>query len=235
MKQDMTPKLLKDLGIYLKEGTKYKYRYGLYECQYCGKEFTASTYDIVRKRSTKSCGCLQVGSNTKHNLTSHPLYRAWYKMKYRCTYTQSSDYIDYGGRGIKVCARWLDLNNFIEDMLPTYIEGLTLDRIDVNGNYEPANCRWANSTTQARNTRDIQINNTSGYRGAVWHKAANKWSAQISLEGKSKHLGYYNTALDAAKAYERYVRLNELEHNFTPALSQLEIIEVTGLLNNKNK
>ena len=153
----------------------------------------------------------------------------------RCTNETHAYYKYYGARGISVCKEWEDLGCFIQWADSTYIEGYTLDRIDVNGNYEPANCRWANSTTQARNTRDIKINNTSGYRGVSWHKGNNKWVAQISLEGKSKYLGVYPTPLDAAKAYEVYVRLNGLEHNFTPALSQSEIIEVTELLSNKNK
>ena len=120
----------------------------------------------------------------------------------------------------------MDIKNFIEDMYPDYKEGLTLDRIDVNGNYEPDNCRWATNEIQRRNTRDIQSNNTSGYRGVCWHKRDNIWVSRVRVNLKFIQLGSFKTALEAAKAYERYVRLNNLEHNFTPALTEEEIEEL---------
>ena len=219
LEKDMTPILLEDLGIRFTSDTKkYKARYGLYQCQYCGKEFEGNSYDITRG-NTKSCGC----QSPAHGLRSHQLYNTWHNMKHRCYNPINVRYNEYGVRGIKVCDRWLDIKNFIEDMFPSWEEGLTLDRIDVNGNYEPDNCRWATINTQARNTRDIMKTNTSGFRGVAWHKGSDKWQSRITLNNKRLHLGYYTTALEAAKAYERYVRLNNLEHNFTPALTEEEI------------
>ena len=147
-------------------------------------------------------------------------------MRARCYNTNRDYYLDYGGRGIKVCDRWLDIRNFIEDMYPSYQEGLTLDRVDVDGNYEPDNCRWATKSTQAQNTRDIMKTNTSGYRGVSWDKRGKRWRVRIRVENKHIHLGYHQTALEGAKAYETYVRLNNLEHNFTPVLSEEEIEEL---------
>lgn len=73
-------------------------------------------------------------------------------MRARCNNPKNHDYVDYGGRGISICARWNSFANFFADMGPRP-PGLTVDRIDVNGNYEPGNCRWATSITQARNKR----------------------------------------------------------------------------------
>lgn len=229
LEKDMTPVLLEDLGTrYPTEKSKEKKRYGLYQCQYCGKEFEVQTRSI-KDGNTKSCGCQSPAHNNPHGRGNHPLYSTWYMMRDRCHNPKNSRYENYGGRGIKVCDRWMDINNFIEDMYSSYQEGLTLDRIDVNGNYEPDNCRWATNQVQGRNSRDICKSNTSGYRGVILHKWANKWESRIKVNKKSIYLGLYLTALEAAKAYERYVRLNNLEHNFTPALTEEEVEELYKL------
>lgn len=217
--KDMKPILLEDLGMrYPTENSKRRYRYGLYQCQYCGKEFEAQVNNMKRGHY-KSCGCLKV----KHNLYYHPLYHTWYSMKDRCHNLKSQYYKDYGGRGIKVCDRWLNIEYFIEDMYPSYQEGLSIDRIDVNGDYKLDNCRWVTQNIQSRNTRDIKNTNTSGFRGVSYRKDRGTWSTKIVVDYKRVQLGCYSTALEAAKAYERYVRLNNLEHNFTPALTPEEI------------
>ena len=220
LEKDMTPKLIGETWRkYPTETSTQKSTYGLFECQYCGKEFETQISNI-KSGHTKSCGCQKY----KHGLTRHRLFKTWCGLVDRCNNIKNPRYRDYGGRGIKVCPRWLDIVNFIEDMMPTYVEGLTLDRININGNYEPSNCRWASATTQQRNTKHLQVNNTSGYRGVVYSKAAKKWSSIIKINYKSIYLGLFDTAVEAAKAYEMYVRLNNLEHNFTPALSEEEIL-----------
>ena len=226
IERDMTPILIEDLGVrFPTEKSKHKARYGLYQCQYCGKEFECLQQN-VKKGNTKSCGCQSVKFKNPHGLRYHRLYDTWRDMKGRCYNPKSTNYTDYGGRGIKVCDRWLDIKNFIEDMYPSYQEGLTLDRIDVNGNYEPDNCRWTTKEVQNRNNRQLRITNTSGFRGVSWYTPTKKWVASIRVNTKSKNLGYYSTALEAAKVYETYVRLNNLEHNFTPALTEDEISEL---------
>ena len=226
IKRDMTPRLVKDLGMgYFTEKSKHKTKLGIYECQYCGKEFEGHTYNI-KSGTAKSCGCQKYKPREKiikHGLRKHRLYKTWASMRDRCLNKSGIDYINYGGRGIEICGRWLSIDNFIEDMYPSYQEGLSLDRIDINGNYESNNCRWATKTTQSRNTRDIQRNNTSGYRGVGWHKASNTWRVRIIVNYTTIELGSYPTALEGAKAYETYVRLNKLEHNFTPALLEEEV------------
>lgn len=208
--------LLQDLGmVYATDKSKAKRRYGIYKCGYCGTEFKANSYS-VKIGNTKSCGCYQKKmasiSNKKHGLKHNKIYGSWTAMHQRVFNTTGISYEYYGGRGIKICARWMDINNFVEDMYPSYKDGLTLDRIDVNGNYEPSNCRWATKETQSRNTRKIHKTNTSGYRGVSFYKRDKIYTAQIRVDFKKKHLGRFKTALEAAKAYDNYVIENKLEH-----------------------
>lgn len=87
-----------------------------------------------------------------HGMNKTPTHNTWYGMKQRCLYKKDKDYLSYGGRGIKVCKRWLTFKNFLEDMGIKPI-GLTLDRINNDGNYEPSNCKWATRKEQQRNRR----------------------------------------------------------------------------------
>jgi len=198
--------LLEDLGLlYPTSNSKQKARYGLYKC-FCGKEFKVIKAHI-KNGNTKSCGC---SINKTHGLRSHRLYDTWRNMLKRCNNKNDKSYLDYGGRGVKVCRRWERLENFISDMYPTFKEGLTLDRKNHLGNYEPDNCRWATLNTQAQNTRLLNSTNTSGYRGVS--KNGEKWRVRISIDNKSKHLGYFKNPIDGAKAYDRYITDNNLEH-----------------------
>lgn len=82
-------------------------------------------------------------------------YSSWSNMKNRCLCSTAQDFKYYGGRGIKVCERWLTFDNFLADMGEPP-DGLTLDRIDPDGNYEPKNCRWASRATQSQNRRNVR-------------------------------------------------------------------------------
>ena len=84
------------------------------------------------------------------------VYMAWKNMLQRCNNPKSKYYKNYGGRGIKVCNRWLKLENFLVDMGKSP-EGLILDRINNNGNYEPDNCRWTDRKTSNRNSRLVKL------------------------------------------------------------------------------
>ena len=91
--------------------------------------------------------------NYKNGLSQHPVRRAWYDMKRRCLNPDVQNYKYYGERGIKVCSRWLCLENFWDDMRSSWRKGLSLDRINNDGNYTPTNCRWATHSQQIKNQR----------------------------------------------------------------------------------
>ena len=210
-KEKKIPELLEDLGRkFPTENSKEKKRYGLYKCPFCNKEFEAITGDI-KSGKQKSCGCLNRRPKT-HGLTNHRLYQTWNGMMNRCYNINTVNYINYGGKGISVCKRWHNIENFIEDMYSSFEEGLTLDRINVDGNYEMENCRWTDTNTQAQNTRKIMSTNTSGYRGVSWHKGAGKWIVRIVINYKEKYLGCFTDLEDGVRAYDQYIIDNNLEH-----------------------
>lgn len=107
----------------------------------------------------KSCGCGEyenrVNNCTSHKLSNTRLYNIWCAMKQRCYYSKHKDYHNYGGRGIVVCDEWKnDFKSFYDwSVTHGYLDNLSIDRIDVNGNYEPKNCRWATSQEQRLNQR----------------------------------------------------------------------------------
>lgn len=114
----------------------------------CGNERVVLGIQL-RSGTVRSCGCNKV----KHHRASEAIYKRWCGMVARCSNPKHVAYPLYGGRGIRVCERWLSFENFYADMGECPRPGMSLDRIDVNGEYSPANVRWADSKTQRNNQR----------------------------------------------------------------------------------
>lgn len=177
--------------------------YWLCICE-CGCKRSVVIYDLINEKS-KSCGCVSsermANAARTHGMSSTRFIRIWRTMLRRCYETKFPQYDNYGGRGIIVCEDWHDFNNFKNDMFDTYNDWLSIDRIDVNGNYCKENCRWVNYSTQAYNKRKVNTN-TSGRTGVSFHNKMKKWAAKITKDKKQIHLGYYNEFEDAVKARE---------------------------------
>lgn len=163
------------------DSSKKSQRRAIFECS-CGKHFE-SRISHIKYKWVKSCGCLQkqamkIIGNTKitHGKSKHPLFSIWRSMIQRCQDKKSINYSLYGGRGITVCDRWLDVNNFIEDMNNSFKKGLQIDRIDNDGNYNFENCRWA---TRKENCNNRRSNRVIEYKGIK--KNITEWTEILGI------------------------------------------------------
>ncbi len=126
----------------------------------CG-ELTLKTSIQLRSGRSRSCGCLsaEVSSvaNRTHGMRKAPEYKSWVSMKQRCLNPRNDRYADYGGRGIKICERWLSFANFFADLGPRPNRSYTHERNNNELGYAPENCRWATKKEQSRNRRSSVI------------------------------------------------------------------------------
>ena len=138
----------------------------LWECLCdCGQTTFVRTCDLTSKNSM-SCGCLSremTGNIRKsHQMTKTPLYNVWCGIKQRCEYKKHVAYDRYGGKGIKMSDEWKDFMTFYNDMSEGYSKGLSIERLDSNGDYCKSNCKWATTTEQANNKKNNRIVTVDG-------------------------------------------------------------------------
>ncbi len=162
----------------------------------CGNTCRVSGINL-RRGATKSCGCRQ--ARVKHGRARRgqwtPEYSAWNSVMTRCYNKNDKGYQYWGGRGIRVCSRWHDVNNFIADMGPRPSPLHSIDRIDNDGDYEPSNCRWATSKQQTDNRRNSRLIEFDGRTqtlaqwasevglawGTIAHRIRQGWSIERAL------------------------------------------------------
>lgn len=165
--QDLTGKKFGHWTVIKRVNDRYDkrgYPIVMWECECdCDKHTVKTIYgNALRSGKSTSCGCDKdrIRENARqlfstHNESKTRLYKIWAYMKKRCYNTSALNYKDYGGRGITVCDEWLKYEAFRDWALSHgYDDTLSIDRIDVNGNYKPDNCRWVDCVAQANNKRN---------------------------------------------------------------------------------
>lgn len=174
----------------------------------CGNECKVSGSNLTTGH-TLSCGCLQkersIKASTTHGGRYRPEYSTWCHIKARCYNEKCERYPKYGGRGIKMCDRWLNsFEDFLEDMgeIPEGV-GYSIERKDVNGDYCPDNCIWVNDNSLQCFNQNKKSNNTSGRTGVVWLKDRNVWQVNLTKNGKVHYFGKFKDFNDAVKSVEQ--------------------------------
>lgn len=203
--KDLAGKQFGNLTAIKKVGRKNHSNIWLCRCK-CGNEVECYQHNLERGTST-SCGCLRSHyakkSRNCHGESTSRLYKEWSRMRTRCYNKNVKEYPRYGGRGITVCPEWDKYWPFREWAHENgYAENLTLDRKDVNGNYEPSNCRWIPMSEQASNKRTNTFIEYGGKKqtAAKWarelgigkdtitYRVRAGWTAEECLFGKEKNV-----------------------------------------------
>lgn len=180
-----------------------RHREAMWKCVCdCGNVSVVSASKL-RSGATKSCGCLRSEvtgaltlSHGQSGRASSPEYRAWKSMRIRCLCRTSMSYASYGGRGITICDDWLgSFEAFLADMGLRPSPQHSLDRINNDGNYEPANCRWATKSVQSFNRRSVKLVSAGEFTGSLKEIAAH-----FGVDYRALHYRVRRTALPVLAA-----------------------------------
>jgi len=177
--RDLTGEQFGRITVLHRAENRGKQTFWLCECS-CGSTKEICAYNLT-KGLTKSCGCLSaemIGERSRtHGMTESREYQIWLGMKARCHTESNRAYKYYGAKGVSVCDAWFNsFEQFLADM-GVAPEGASIDRVDVRGNYEPSNCRWA--------TAEEQANNKSNNRRITWQgktMTAAQWGRELGLK-----------------------------------------------------
>lgn len=193
-KLDVTGKVFGRLTVIEWAGSWNQQNFWICHCECGDPAYNPVTVYVgsLTSGNTTSCGC----TTRKHNMTRTRIYHAWYNMIRRCTDSSLQDYCNYGGRGITVCERWLEFENFYADM-GERPKGCTLDRLDNDAGYSPENCAWRTYKEQATNKRN---NRLVLWRGET--KATSQWEEDERLVAIGLTSGCIRTRLDAGWSVE---------------------------------
>ena len=174
----------------------------------CGKA-TVVASEALPSGATQSCGCLKHRGPVRHGMAYTAEYHIWKHMRDRCLNPRSKRFSDYGGRGIGICDRWSTFEEFITDMGLRPSPKHTIERIDNDGNYAPANCRWAHCSEQARNTRrnvNLTLNGET--------RCLSEWACAYGLPPKlvSERIGRLGWTLERALSTQRLSSWRRYSH-----------------------
>lgn len=199
---------------------KYGHTRWLCECD-CGNKKIISGKSL-RNGHTQSCGCYhkkQISKlNLKHGKSNLRIHKIWSNIKQRCFNENNLRYQYYGARGITICNEWKDdfMSFYNWAMMNGYKDNLSIDRIDVNGNYEPSNCRWATQSEQNANTRNRK-NSTTGQRNI--YKFKNYFLVIIKYKNEIIFRKKFSSLDEAINERNNFIIKNNLPH----------LIEVMGI------
>lgn len=181
-------------------------RWWLCQCE-CGSLHLVRTSHLLSK-GVRSCGCLAKDITRKlswkHGLSATGEYRSWTSMMGRCRSPVNTEYFRYGGRGITVCERWLQFENFLADMGKKPTPSHSIDRIDSNGNYCKENCRWSTAQEQNNNRRDNVYLTFNGRS-----QTAGQWARELGISEST-----FRTRMSRGWTIERIIE--------TPILNPLD-------------
>lgn len=142
----------------------------------CGKQMITSTHNL-RNKNTRSCGCLRLEVVSSHKMSRSKIYCVWHTMLQKCNNPNNLQYKNYGGRGIKVCKRWMKFENFYKDVGNPPFPRAQIDRINNGKGYFPDNWRWATNKINSRNKRNNIIINYNNKKQCLI-----EWSEETGIK-----------------------------------------------------